>query len=173
MNEQSRKRASSDEHYLIDICDRLLQRKELRQRRSDFLLGDPGKDGRKTKLPVDAYYPDLSLVVEVMERQHSDAVAFFDRPSTVSGVPRVQQRRLYDQRRREIQPRHDLQLVYLGMSKFAPRAGKLGRLNRSRRENGPAELAGLFTTVRWLPADPYRHKLVAVVGGSAICCLAE
>ena len=117
-----------DEHYLIDICDRLLQRKALRQHRFDFLLTDPGKGGRKTKLPVDAYYPDLSLAVEVMERQHSEAVAFFDHRPTVSGVPRGQQRRLYDQRRREILPQHGLHLVCLGINEFALRSRKLRRL---------------------------------------------
>jgi hypothetical protein len=94
-------RADSDEHYLIDICDRVLGRTALRQHRFDFLVGDPGRSGRCARLPVDAWYPDLKLVIEVMEVQHSEAVPLFDRRQTVSGVARGEQRRIYDRRRAE------------------------------------------------------------------------
>lgn len=69
-------------------------------------------------LPVDAYYPDLGLVVEYCERQHMESVAFFDRRLTVSGVGRGEQRRKYDQRRRELLPAHRLQLVEIAFSQL-------------------------------------------------------
>lgn len=55
------KRDHSDEAYILDICDTLLKQKGLRQHRFDFLRGDSG-----VKLPVDAYYPTLNLVIENM-----------------------------------------------------------------------------------------------------------
>jgi hypothetical protein len=55
--------------------------------------------GRARKLPVDGYWPTLGLVVEFQEKQHSEAVPLFDRRATVSGVPRGEQRRLYDRRK--------------------------------------------------------------------------
>ena len=61
--EGSARRAKSDEAWIIDICDRILGIKALRQHRFPFLLGDPGRAGRRVQLPVDAYYPDLNLVV--------------------------------------------------------------------------------------------------------------
>jgi hypothetical protein len=113
------KRSASDEHYLLDICDRVLPERAIRQHRFPFLLGDPGKGGRQSRLPVDGYYEDLKLVVEVMEGQHVEGtVAFFDRRLTVSGVSRGQQRALYDQRRREVLPKQGLQLVCLAINEF-------------------------------------------------------
>ena len=51
-------RNKSDESYVIDLCDEVLKQKAFRQHRFDFLKGDSG-----TKLPVDAYYSSLNLVI--------------------------------------------------------------------------------------------------------------
>lgn len=114
-----RRRSGSDEHYVIDLCDQILGQKASRGHRFDFLRGDAaaGRVGRS--LPVDAYYEGLSLVVEYRERQHSEAVAFFDRRATVSGVGRGKQRVLYDQRRRDVLPQHGIRVVELDYSEFA------------------------------------------------------
>ena len=85
-------RKNSDEHYVIDLCDEILGLKASRQHTFDFLRGD-GEPGRK--LPVDAYYPNLKLVVEYKERQHTESVAFFNKKTTVSGVSHDEQRRIY------------------------------------------------------------------------------
>ena len=53
-----------DESYVIDLCDDVLQAKALRGYRFACLRGDPDKRGVRHMLPVDAYYPDLGLVVE-------------------------------------------------------------------------------------------------------------
>jgi hypothetical protein len=76
---------------------------------------------RPRRLPVDAFYPDLNLVIECHERQHSEAVAFFDHPDrrTVSGFPCGRQRALYDRRRREILPMHGIRIVEFSYSEFA------------------------------------------------------
>jgi len=50
--------------------------------------------------PPDGYWPDLGLVVEFQEEQHSEAVELFDRRQTVSGVDRGEQRHRYDERKR-------------------------------------------------------------------------
>ena len=99
-------RSKSDESYVIDLCDEVLRLKAIRQHRFDFLRGDSG-----TRLPVDAYYPTLNLVIEFRERQHTEAVRFFDRRQTVSGVGRGGQRKIYDQRRRDLLPKHGMRLV--------------------------------------------------------------
>ncbi|RZK02978.1 MAG: hypothetical protein EOO46_18200 [Flavobacterium sp.] len=112
-------RAQSDESYVIDLCDEVLKQKALRQHRFDFLKGDAG-----TRLPVDAYYPALNLVVEFRERQHTEEVKFFDRRQTVSGTGRGEQRRLYDERRREVLPKHGIRLVELDYSDFGHTKGK-------------------------------------------------
>lgn len=103
----------SDESYVIDLCDEVLQIIALRQHRFDFLKGDSG-----SRLPVDAWYPSLKLVVEFRERQHTEEVKFFDRRQTVSGMGRGEQRKLYDQRRRDILPQNGIQLIEIGYADF-------------------------------------------------------
>ncbi|MFG1372169.1 hypothetical protein V5F32_08345 [Xanthobacter oligotrophicus] len=106
-------RSRSDEAYVIDLCDRALGMKAYRQWRFPFLLGDPGRSGRRVRLPVDAYYPELGLVVEYHERQHDEPVPFFDRRITAAGIPRGEQRRIYDKRRRQVLPEQGLRLVVI------------------------------------------------------------
>lgn len=87
-------RGNSDEAYILDLCDGVLGKEAIRQHCFDFLRGDPGKFGSCKMLPVDAWYPELALVIEYRERQHSEAVKFFDQRETVSGVGRGEQRRI-------------------------------------------------------------------------------
>ena len=111
-------RLDRDEHYIIDICDHVLGVTALRQHRFPFLTGDPGPSGRRYPLPLDAYYEHLQLVVEYRERQHSEAVPFWDRKPTASGCSRGEQRRRYDERRRIVLPQHGIALVELDYTMF-------------------------------------------------------
>ncbi|NDP28240.1 MAG: hypothetical protein GZ087_12560 [Flavobacterium sp.] len=108
-------RKDSDEHYVLDLCDEILQLKGLRQHRFDFLLGDSG-----TKLPVDSYYSDLNLVIEYKEQQHTKPNQHFDKPNTltVSGVHRGEERKIYDQRRLEVLPKHGIKVIEISYSDF-------------------------------------------------------
>ena len=116
-------RGQSDESYVIDLCDDVLGIKASRQHKFDFLTGDAGH-----KLPVDAYYETLGLVVEFHERQHTESVSFFDRRLTVSGVSRGEQRRIYDQRREEVLPKHGIRLVVISYRDF----GTTKKLTRNK-----------------------------------------
>jgi hypothetical protein len=107
-----------DETYIVDHCDNILGQKAIRGHRFDFLLGDPGKRGRQSRLPIDAYYRELNLVVEYRECQHLEPVRFMDRRMTISGVNRGEQRRIYDQRRRDFLPRHKITLLELDYHEF-------------------------------------------------------
>ena len=104
---------------MIDRCDEVLGRMALRQHSFDFLRGDAGPGRQGKRLPVDAYYPELQLVIEYCERQHTEAIPFMDRRMTVSGVDRGTQRAIYDQRRREVLPQHGIELVELSCNDFA------------------------------------------------------
>lgn len=108
-------RKDSDEYYVLDLCDQVLGINGLRQHRFDFLLGDSG-----TKLPVDIYYPSLNLVIEYKEQQHSKPNKHFDKPDkmTVSGVHRGEQRKIYDQRRLEVLPKHGIRVIEIFYSDF-------------------------------------------------------
>jgi len=65
-------RRTSDEHYVIDLCDEIIGQTAMRQHRFDFLRGDSG-----VPLPVDAYYPNINLVIEYHESQHTQSTPFF------------------------------------------------------------------------------------------------
>lgn len=122
------KRAESDEHYVLDLCDEVLGTPGDRQARFDWLLGDASPTtGRAARLPVDGYWPRLRLVVEFQEKQHTEAVPLFDRRATVSGVTRGEQRRLYDQRKAELVPANGLRLVVIHKSAFVTRQDRIVR----------------------------------------------
>ena len=124
-----RRRPYSDEHYILELCDKVLGVKGCRQHRFEFLRGDVGpRGGRGLRLPVDAYYASLDLVIEYRERQHSEKVPHFDRRPTVSGMPRGEQRKKYDGRRETVLHENHIELVKLDYSDFAHDARK--RLRR-------------------------------------------
>jgi hypothetical protein len=101
-------RTLSNEAYVIDLRDEVLDAPALRRHRFGFLRRDaaPGKQG--ARLPVDAYYPDHHLVVEYRELQHTESIPIMDRRLTASGVDRGAQRAIYDQRRCGLLPRHGI-----------------------------------------------------------------
>ena len=118
--ESNNNKTKSDEKYVIDLCDRILNKEASRQHKFDFLLGDPNPKGISAKLPVDAYYESLNLVIEYRERQHTESVNFFDKPNklTVSGVHRGEQRKIYDQRRDELLPKNGIKLIKISYYDF-------------------------------------------------------
>lgn len=106
-------RTESDEYYIISLCNKLLNSEASQQHRFDFLKGDTGRN-----LPVDAYYEDRKLVIEYHERQHSESVSFFSKDTTVSGVCRDEQRRIYDKRRMSEFPKHGIKVIVIDYSRF-------------------------------------------------------
>jgi len=112
-------RSKSDESYIIDLCNEVLRQKVSRQHRFGFLKGDSG-----TQLPVDAFYPSLNLIIEFKEKQHTEEVKFLDKRQTVSGVGRGEQRKIYDQRRRDVLPMHGIKLIEFDYSDFSCSRGK-------------------------------------------------
>lgn len=104
-----------DEQYVLHLCDEVLKLKGSRQHKFDFLKGDAG-----TRLPVDIYYETLKLVIEYREYQHTNPVKHFDKPDkiTVSGVSRGEQRKIYDQRRRDVLPKNGIRLIEIDYTDF-------------------------------------------------------
>ncbi|WP_372754973.1 hypothetical protein [Labilibaculum sp.] len=115
-------RLNSDETYVIGLCDQVLSLKANRQKRFDFLLGDLHKNGKKqTKLPVDAYYEELQLVVEYKEIQNFRPRANFNQEEeeeNTKAISREEQRRIYDERRAKVLPENDISLVVISYSDF-------------------------------------------------------
>lgn len=114
------KSGDKDELYVLDLCDKVLGLTSSRQHKFEFLRGDTNANGVAVKLPVDSFYSELNLVVEYSERQHTESVSLFDKPNkmTVSGVHRGEQRKIYDERRRDVLPKHGIHLVEISFSDF-------------------------------------------------------
>lgn len=117
-----------DEDYVIDLCDEVLGLEASRQHRFDFLTGDTGRE-----LPVDAYYEEKKLVVEYHEKQHTEDVPLFNRKKTASGVPRGEQRKMYDERRQKVLPEHGISLVIISYNDFE--YDKQKRIKRNRESD--------------------------------------
>ncbi|MEU8522216.1 hypothetical protein [Streptomyces sp. NPDC048577] len=146
-------RESSDEAYVVRLCNRLLGETALTQHRFDWLLGDPGAGGRQARLAVDAYWPGRQLVVEYRELQHDQPTPHFDKPDqlTISGVHRGEQRALYDARRDREIPAHGLRLIVIRPADLD--SDGQGRLRR----NEAADLAALR---RLLPRASDEHRVI-------------
>lgn len=122
------RRSDSDEYYVLTLCDEVLGAPGIRQARFDWLRGDPSPARPSgTTLPVDGYWPELGLVVEFQEEQHTQPSPFFDRRHTVSGVGRGEQRRLYDERKRTVIPAHGLRLVVIAKAAFTLKSRRIDR----------------------------------------------
>lgn len=114
-----------DEEYVIDLCDEVLRLKSERQHQFNFLRGDTCRDGSVgRRLPVDAYYEKLKLVIEYHERQHTEAVPFMDKLHAVSGVSRSQQRKIYDERRCKILPENGIKLEVINVAELSCKPNK-------------------------------------------------
>ena len=109
-----------DEQYIIELYNKILNCKASTQHKFDFLVGDPNKNGKYRKLPVDAYYEKFQLVIEYHEKQHTENVKHFDKPDklTISGVHRGEQRKIYDERRKEVLPKYGIDILIVSYSDF-------------------------------------------------------
>lgn len=109
-------RDTSDESYVVNLCDEILQENGSRQHKFQDLVGDPGKNGVRRRLPVDAYYENHRIIVEYWEKQHFSNSN--SGGSTISGVPRGAQRREYDSLRDEFCRNNNLKLVVIPYCRF-------------------------------------------------------
>ncbi|MHC1762552.1 MAG: hypothetical protein AB9917_24125 [Negativicutes bacterium] len=122
-------RSNSDEKYVLDLVSEILGESYEAQKRFDTLRGDPGKNERRVKLPLDAFFPGLNLIVEYREKQHFQPVAIMDRRITVSGVHRGEQRKIYDHRKEKWATDNKIQLLVVSYIDLAH--NRNGRLIRN------------------------------------------
>lgn len=99
---------NSDEFYLVNLCDELLKAKASRKHTFDTLVGKLHKKGKtRTKLPLDAYYEDLKLVIE-----------FFEKKDTEESSEREAQRKFYDQRKKVVLEKKEIHLIDVNYALF-------------------------------------------------------
>jgi len=99
---------NSDEFYLVNLCDELLKQKASRKHTFDTLVGKLHKKGKtRTKLPLDAYYEGLKLVIE-----------FFEKKETEESPEREAQRKFYDQRKKDALEKKEIRLIEINYALF-------------------------------------------------------
>ena len=127
-------RGNSDDYYLINLCDELLDQSASRQHKFGFILGDMHKDEKsRTALPVDAYYRKANLVLEFLKIE--DETMELGKPGrkTVSGVDRTEQRKIYAQRKRKGLKAKDIPLIEVDFNAFE--LDKEHKLVRNKEED--------------------------------------
>lgn len=110
----------SDEYYLIGLCNDFLEHKASHQHTFEDLLGDLHKDGfSRTALPIDAYYEELNLAIELTEKAFPEDDVY-DKPEkkTISGVNRAAQRKRYAKFKKEYLVKKEIQLVEIDYNLF-------------------------------------------------------
>jgi len=104
------------EQYVLELVSRALAGASCRRQHTfDWLRGSPTpRRPQGTKLPVDGFFPDFNLVVEVKEKQHrGQGPALWDKRVTATGDIRREQRERYDLLREQAIPAHGLKLVVI------------------------------------------------------------
>ena len=113
-------RESSDEFYILDLCDEYLKEQSSRKHTFSFLLGDMHKRGKtRTKLPLAAYYENANLVIEFKEKtNHTEAYQEKLQVMTTSGITRGEQIIRYNKRRKDVLQKKNINLIEIDYSLF-------------------------------------------------------
>lgn len=127
------RRENSDEFYILDLCDELLNEKASRKHTFASLLGDRHKKGKtKTKLPIAAFYKDANLAIEFLDKPNKTEAQLEQlNTMTVSGITRAEQIVKYNKRRREILEKKSINLVEIDYTLFESD----NKLNLSRNKD--------------------------------------
>lgn len=120
-NKEKKAKTINDEAYIMNICDELLLQTSVRQFTFENLLGDYHKDGEsRTALPLDAYYEEKKLVIELINKRSPAPKKGIDKGKrrTVSGVNRQEQRLKYQLRKQEFLKKEEINLVEFDYASF-------------------------------------------------------
>lgn len=105
---------NSDEFYLVNLCDELLQQEASRKHTFDTLVGSQHKRGKgRSKLPLAAYYKDLKLVIEFL--RHDQDFDALDKKAQA----RIIQIKRYHQLKKKFVLQKNLQFIEINYDAFA------------------------------------------------------
>ena len=127
---------NSDEYYLVSLCDEILKQKASRKHTFDTLVGNLHKRGKgRTKLPLDAYYEELKLVIEFLK--HSNSIEELDKKEQA----RITQIKFYKELKKKAIAKKKLHLIEINYADFQQdEANKLIR----NKENDILLLKGIL-----------------------------
>lgn len=103
-----KKLMASEENYVLDLCDTILEKEGLRHHGFNFLLANPQREGKPgNPIPCDLYYPELKLVIE-----------FNGHPHLPLDDAQIAQRSTYAARKRDALAKNKIQLLEIEQSHF-------------------------------------------------------
>jgi hypothetical protein len=106
----------------MELIDGLLDAKGSRKHTFEYLLGDLHKNGKtRTELPIDLYYADLKLALEIVEhpgKKKDPSIISKEEKLTVSGMTRAEQRLRYFNRKKTTLTKKDKFFVEIPLEKF-------------------------------------------------------
>ena len=114
------KRESTDEFYIVTLCDEILKEAASRKHTFSWLFGDMHKKGKtRTLLPLAAFYEEANLVIEFAEKKNkTEAQLAKLEELTVSGITRGQQIEKYNHRRKEMLAKKDINVITIDYALF-------------------------------------------------------
>ena len=115
---------NSDENYLLNLCDELLGKEASRKHTFDTLVGNLHKRGKgRTKLPLDAYYKDLKLVIEFFQTSNKPVSDLDEKEQA-----RIAQIKYYDELKKEAVLNKSFRYMKINFAQFeCDEANKLVR----------------------------------------------
>ena len=138
-------RSNSDEIYIMGLLDGLLNETGSRKHTFEYLLGDYHQNGKtRTKLPIDLYYANLNLALEIVEHpeKRKNAIESKEEKMTVSGLSRADQRLKYFYRKKNTLTNKDKAFIEIPLENFE--VDDAFQLTRNK-ENDERELRTLLS----------------------------
>lgn len=138
-------RSNSDEVYIMGLIDELLNQTGSRKHTFDFLLGDLHQNGEtRTELPIDLYYANLKLALEIVKHpeKKKNAIESKEEKLTVSGITRAEQRLKYLKRKEIVLTQKEISFIEIHLESFEVDASM--QLIR-KKGNDVRELIGLLS----------------------------
>lgn len=120
-------RSNGDEVYIMGLIDELLNQSGSRKHTFDFLLGDLHQNGEtRTELPIDLYYPNLKLALEVVKHPgtENNPIEAKEEKLTVSGITRAEQRLKYLKRKEIVLTQKEIAFIEIPLASFEVDASK-------------------------------------------------
>ena len=119
---RSLERSNSDEVYLMGLIDELLNETGSRKHTFEYLLGDLHKNGEtRTELPIDLYYVNLKLALEIVEHpdRKKNTIDSKEEKLTVSGITRAEQRLKYFNRKKKVLTNKEKFFIEIPLENFS------------------------------------------------------
>lgn len=110
----------SDEKYVLDLCDEILNLNSLRKYSFEFLFENSDEKEKRTKLAVGAFYEELNLIIEYTDRVNREKITLFDKINemAISIMYKGKERKIYDKSINKKLPKNGFKILEISYRDF-------------------------------------------------------